>query len=154
MRSFIGGLYSSLLTAIAADNPKLLNCNTYNTWSVDFERGTRYLRQRGFGIESDTPWVRWVCRRVGTRHHYIILSPTDIIESLLDVQEARGIPGMPDSDASLLLLCREIQRISISCFRGIVQMKYLVHLLRQASILSREGNVFLGVQIWLKNFCL
>jgi asparagine synthase (glutamine-hydrolysing) len=105
-----GGLYSSLLTAIAADNPKLLNCNTYNTWSVDFERGTRYLRQRGFGIESDTPWVRWVCRRVGTRHHYIILSPTDIIESLLDVQEARGIPGLPDYDASLLLLCREIQK--------------------------------------------
>ncbi|MGI6085151.1 MAG: asparagine synthase (glutamine-hydrolyzing) [Acetivibrionales bacterium] len=105
-----GGLYSSLITAIAADNPKLLNSNTYNTWSVDFERSSRYIRQRGFGIETDTPWIRWVCRRAGTRHHYIILSPSDMIESLLDAEEARGIPGMPDNDTSLLLLFREIQK--------------------------------------------
>ncbi len=105
-----GGLYSSLITAIVTDNPTLLSNNTYNTWSLDFERCSRYLRQRGGGIDSDTPWIRWVCRRAGTRHHYIILSPSDMIEALLEAEEARGIPGMPDSDASLLLLCREIRK--------------------------------------------
>jgi len=104
-----GGLYSSLITSIVTDNPALLNNSTYNTWSVDFERSSRYLRLKGNGIEADTSWIRWVCRRAGTRHHYIFLSPSDIIESLLEAEEARGMPGMPDSDAALLLLCREIR---------------------------------------------
>ncbi|NLB78580.1 MAG: asparagine synthase (glutamine-hydrolyzing), partial [Clostridiaceae bacterium] len=105
-----GGLYSSLITAITTDNPLLLGNNTFNTWSVDFERNSRYLRQRGAGVDSDTPWIRWVCRRTGTRHHYIILSSSDMMDSLLEAEEARGIPGMPDFDASLLLLCREIRK--------------------------------------------
>ena len=105
-----GGLYSSLITAIVTDNPALLNNHTYNTWSVDFERSNRYLRHRGSSIDTDTPWIRWVCRRAGTRHHYIFLSPSDMIESILEAEEARGMPGMPDSDTALLLLCHEIRK--------------------------------------------
>ncbi len=105
-----GGLYSSLITAIVADHPALLHSNIYNTWSVDFEKNNRYIRQRTLSGDTDTPWVRWVCRRAGTRHHYIILSSVDLLDSLLDASEARGIPGMPDYDSSLLLLCREIRK--------------------------------------------
>lgn len=105
-----GGLYSSLITAIVADYPKLLYSNIYNTWSVDFERNNRTIRQRTLGGYTDTPWVRWVCRRAGTRHHYIILSSEDLLDSLLDASEARGIPGMPDYDSSLMLLCQEIRK--------------------------------------------
>lgn len=105
-----GGLYSSLITAIVADYPMLLNSSIYNTWSVDFERSNRYLRFKGQSNDSDIPWIRWVCRRAQTRHHYIILSSSDMTESLLEAEEARGIPGMPDYDTSLLLLCRELQK--------------------------------------------
>ncbi len=105
-----GGLYSSLITAIVADNPSLLHSNIFNTWSVDFEKNNRYIHQRSLSGDTDTPWVRWVCRRAGTRHHYIILSSSDLLDSLLDASEARGIPGMPDYDSSLLLLCREIRK--------------------------------------------
>jgi asparagine synthase (glutamine-hydrolysing) len=105
-----GGLYSSLITAIAAENSKLLHSSIYNTWSVDFEKNNRGLRQRTQNGDSDTPWVRWVCRRVGTRHHYIILSSSDLADSLLDASEARGIPGMPDYDNSIMLLFREIRK--------------------------------------------
>lgn len=105
-----GGLYSSLITAIIADYPHDLHSSVYNTWSVDFEKNNRYVRQRTLSGDSDTPWVRWVCRRAGTRHHYIILSSSDLLDSLLDATEARGTPGMPDYDSSLLLLCREIRK--------------------------------------------
>ncbi len=105
-----GGLYSSLMTAIVADYPQDLHSSIYNTWSVDFEKNNRYVRQRTLSGDSDTPWVRWVCRRTGTRHHYIILSSGDLVDALLDATEARGIPGMPEYDSSLLLLCREIRK--------------------------------------------
>lgn len=105
-----GGLYSSLITAIVADYPMLLNNNIYNTWSVDFEKSSRMAKQRINIGESDIPWIRWVCRRVGTRQHYIMLSSTDLTESLIEATEARGIPGLPDYDTSLLLLFREIQK--------------------------------------------
>lgn len=105
-----GGLYSSLITAIVAEYPMLLNNNIYNTWSVDFEKSNLLARQRLHANESDIPWIRWVCRRAGTRQHYIVLSPTDLTDSLIEAAEARGFPGMPDYDTSLLLLFREIQK--------------------------------------------
>jgi asparagine synthase (glutamine-hydrolysing) len=105
-----GGLYSSLITAIVADYPMLLNNKIYNTWSVDFEKSSFSAKQRIYAGESDMPWIRWVCRRAGTRHHYIVLSPADLTDSLIEAAEARGIPGMPDYDTSLLLLFREIQK--------------------------------------------
>lgn len=105
-----GGLYSSLITAVVADNPSLLHNNVYNTWSVDFERNNRAIRFRTQNGDSDTPWVRWVSRRAGSRHHYIILSSSDLADSLLEAAEVRGIPGMPDNDISLMLLFREIRK--------------------------------------------
>lgn len=103
-----GGLYSSLITAIAAEYPMLLKSKIFNTWSVDFEKSTHYARYNTG--ESDMPWIRWVCRKAGTRQHYILLSPSDLANSLIEATEARGIPGMPDCDTSLLLLLREIQK--------------------------------------------
>ena len=105
-----GGLYSGLITAIVANNPALLHSNTYNTWSLDFERNSRNIRQKNYIADSDTPWIRWVCRRAGTRHHYIILSPADLSDSILEAAEARGIPGVPGYDNSLMLLFREIRK--------------------------------------------
>ncbi len=105
-----GGLYSSLITAIVADYPMLLNNNIFNTWSVDFEKSNLLPKQRVHANESDMPWIRWVCRRAGTRQHYIVLSPTDLTDSLIEATEARYYPGMADYDTSLLLLFREIQK--------------------------------------------
>ncbi len=105
-----GGLYSSLITAVVAEYPMLLNNGIYNTWSVDFEKANRFVYSNGYGRDSDMPWIRWVCRRANTRHHYIILSGTDMVDSLSEAEEASGGPGIPDYDTSLLLLCREIQK--------------------------------------------
>lgn len=103
-----GGLYSSLITSIVADYPMLLSNKIYNTWSVDFEKSS--IQAKRYAGESDMPWIRWVCRRTGTRQHYILLSPSDLAGSLIEAAEAGGSPGIPDYDTSLLLLFREIQK--------------------------------------------
>jgi len=105
-----GGLYSSIITSIVSSNPELLYGDVYNTWSVDYESDNGNKKQRAFTTDSDTPWVRWMCRKFGTRHHYIVLSSDDLAGSLLDAAEVRGFPGMADYDSSLLLLNREIQK--------------------------------------------
>lgn len=104
-----GGLYSSMITAVICDHSRSLFNTIYNTWSVDYERSSRLTAQIS-QVESDTPWIRWICRKSGTRHHYIILSPSDLYEALPDVTEARGIPGMGDYDSALMLLFREIKK--------------------------------------------
>jgi asparagine synthase (glutamine-hydrolysing) len=103
-----GGLYSSIITTIAAENSGLLSGNTYNTWSLDYERSPKYLRCRDLADDTDTHWIRWVSRKAGTRHHYIVLSPRDIADSIIEAANTRGIPGMSDYDGSFMLLCREI----------------------------------------------
>ena len=106
-----GGLYSSILTAIATQSANArLYPNLYNTWSVDFEKNSRYFHRQSPAGDTDTPWIRWMCRKAGTRHHYIILSPYDLAGALLETEEAWGFPGMPDQDCSLFLLCREIKK--------------------------------------------
>lgn len=105
-----GGLYSSIITSVVSERKELHKSNVYNTWSVNYEKSSQNIRFASPVGDPDTPWVRWVCRRAGTRHHYIILSSRDIAGALIDAAEARGFPGMPDYDASLLLLCREIRK--------------------------------------------
>lgn len=105
-----GGLYSSIITSVVSGCKDNSGSNVYNTWSVNFEKSSNYIRYGGANGDPDTPWVRWVCRRAGTRHHYIVLSSRDLAGAIIDAVEARGFPGMPDYDASLLLLCREIKK--------------------------------------------
>lgn len=103
-----GGLYSSLVTTLVCGAMKP-GSGVYNTWSVDFERSNKFYPDHAQD-DADTPWIRFMCRKAGTRHHYIILSSDDLLDNLMDAAEARGFPGMGDYDVSLMLLCREISK--------------------------------------------
>lgn len=104
-----GGLYSSLITAIICKNRDGLINHVYNTWSVEYEKGSR-LTSANFQSDSDIPWIRWICRELGTRHHYILLSTEDLLEALFEASDARGTPGTGDYDSALMLLFREIRK--------------------------------------------
>lgn len=105
-----GGLYSSLITSTVCGNMDKLHGSIYNTWSMEYEKSSRQSKLIQMKEESDIPWVRWACRQAGTRHHYILLSPDDLMDSLYDASDARGMPGSGDYDISLLLLFREIRK--------------------------------------------
>lgn len=104
-----GGLYSSLITAIICKNEQGLLSHVYNTWSVEYEKSSK-LVSMNFQIDTDVPWIRWICRELGTRHHYILLSTDDLLETLHEASEARGMPGTGDYDSALMLLFREIRK--------------------------------------------
>lgn len=104
-----GGLYSSLITSIVCEKGKNRNGNVFNTWSVDYEKSGKGPLLYG-PDDIDTPWIRLMCRKAGTRHHYILLSVDDLLENLKEASDARGLPGMGDFDSSLMLLCREISK--------------------------------------------
>ncbi|MDI9514929.1 MAG: asparagine synthase (glutamine-hydrolyzing) [Bacillota bacterium] len=104
-----GGLYSSLITAIICKNKHALFNHVYNTWSVEYEKSSK-LTSMSFQSDSDIPWIRWICRELGTRHHYILLSTEDLLEALFEASEARGSPGTGDYDSALMLLFREISK--------------------------------------------
>jgi len=104
-----GGLYSSLVTAIICRNRQNLLSRIYNTWSVEYEIGSK-LTSTSFQSDSDIPWIRWICRELGTRHHYILLSTEDLLEALFEASESGGIPGAGDYDSALMLLFREVRK--------------------------------------------
>jgi len=104
-----GGLYSSLITAIICKNRRSLFSHLYNTWSVEYEKDSK-LTSTNFQSDSDIPWIRWICRELGTRHHYILLSTEDLLEALFEASEAGGTPGTGDYDSALMLLFREIRK--------------------------------------------
>lgn len=104
-----GGLYSSLITAVVCKNSRGLLSHVYNTWSVEYEKGSK-LTPTNFQSDSDIPWIRWICRELGTRHHYILLSTDDLLDALFEASEAMGTPGTGDYDSALMLLFREIRK--------------------------------------------
>lgn len=104
-----GGLYSSIITALVCENSEMLFNSVYNTWSVDYEKSSK-LSAQTVQYDTDTPWIRLMCRKSGTRHHYIFLSPDDLTDALADVTDARDMPGMGDYDSALMILFREIRK--------------------------------------------
>jgi asparagine synthase (glutamine-hydrolysing) len=104
-----GGLYSSLITAIICKNRRSLFSHVYNTWSVEYEKGSK-LTSTSFQSDSDIPWIRWICRELGTRHHYILLSTEDLLDALFEASEAGDAPGAGDYYSALTLLFREIRK--------------------------------------------
>lgn len=104
-----GGLYSSMITAIICREGKTPPGRIYNTWSVEYERSSRFASV-SFRSDSDIPWIRWICRELGTRHHYIILSAEDLLETLSEASDAVITPGTGDHDSALMLLFREVRK--------------------------------------------
>jgi len=49
---------------------------------------------------------------LGCEHEWIVLDTEGLVSALEDACDARGLPGMADIDASLLLFCKEIQKFA------------------------------------------
>lgn len=104
-----GGLDSSAITALAANNLKKEKNQILSTFSVDFVSNDKYFRRNEFQPDPDGPWVEKMSETFGTEHHYITLDTPELIEALQDAVLARDLPGMADIDSSLLLFSRKIK---------------------------------------------
>ena len=113
-----GGLDSSIITSIAAEHFKARGL-TLHSFSVDYEDNAKHFSTNKFQSERDAEYIarmREYLRKkdVKFEHHQVTLSNAQLADTLYEAVNARGLPGMADIDASLLLFCREVSKTKIA----------------------------------------
>lgn len=103
-----GGLDSSIITAVCGMETG--QDAALNTFSVDYENNDRYFTSNDFQPNSDGEYIRLMQQTLGTEHHWTVLSPQQLADSLEDAVIARDLPGMADVDSSLLAFCGDIRQ--------------------------------------------
>ncbi len=112
-----GGLDSSLISSVAASEMKK-NGRVLKTFSVDYRDNDRYFQSSHFQPDSDNEYIRAMTEYLGTEHHRFVVDTPELVDALDEAAEARGLPGMADVDASLLLFCREIKKYGTVALSG------------------------------------
>lgn len=104
-----GGLDSSLISSVACSELKKQG-KTLSTFSVDYRDNDKYFQKSHFQPNSDPEYIKCMAEYLGSDHHWTVVDTPELVEALYEAVDARGLPGMADVDASLLLLCREIKK--------------------------------------------
>ena len=103
-----GGLDSSLISSVASSELKKQG-KRLNTFSVDYLDNDKYFKKSHFQPNSDPEYINKMVEYLGAEHHWVVVDTPELVNALEAATEARGLPGMADVDASMLLLCREIK---------------------------------------------
>ncbi|MBR5021926.1 MAG: asparagine synthase (glutamine-hydrolyzing) [Oscillospiraceae bacterium] len=101
-----GGLDSSLITAVCAEEMQ----GQLDTFSLDYENNDKFFVAGKFQPNSDNSYIAIMQEKLQCRHHWTVLKPADLVDTLKEATIARDLPGMADVDSSLLLFCREIRK--------------------------------------------
>jgi len=89
-----GGLDSSILAAVSG---------VKNTFDLDFIGNATHSKS-----EQDQSFVDTMQAYLNLNHQRVILGSDELAEALIPAMEARGLPGMADVDASLLLFLQRV----------------------------------------------
>lgn len=101
-----GGLDSSLITAIVANNKK----DKLTTYSIDYEGNDKFFKKTDFTVSLDEHYIDIMSKAFNTKHEYKMISQDDVVEYLKESLYARDYPGMTDIEASLLWFSKEIAK--------------------------------------------
>ncbi len=112
-----GGLDSSLISSVTAYELKKQG-KRLTTLSVDYRGNDVNFRSSRFQPDSDNEYIACMAEYLGTDHHNILLETSQLTAALEEATEARGLPGMADVDASMLLFCREIKKYGTVALSG------------------------------------
>ncbi len=104
-----GGLDSSLISSVTASEMKKQG-KILDTFSIDYKDNEKYFQKSHFQPNSDPEYINIMSEYLGTNHHWTVVDTPELVEALDEAVEARGLPGMSDVDASLLIFCREIKK--------------------------------------------
>lgn len=112
-----GGLDSSLISSVAASEMKKQG-KRLHTFSVDYQDNDKYFQSSHFQPDSDPEYIRCMAEYLDTEHHWTVVDTPELVEALEEAVDARGLPGMADVDASLLIFCREIKKYGTVALSG------------------------------------
>ncbi len=105
-----GGLDSSIITKFASDYYKAQGLPPLDTYSIDYVDNDKNFVKSDFQPNSDTFYVDFISKRLGTNHHKIVIDTPELVDALEDAMIARDMPGMADIDSSLLLFCKYVKK--------------------------------------------
>ncbi|NLY43318.1 MAG: asparagine synthase (glutamine-hydrolyzing) [Clostridiaceae bacterium] len=105
-----GGLDSSIISKIAAEEYAAEHRGALHTYSVDYTDNQKYFTKNLFQPSSDNKYINRMVEAIGSKHHEVILDNSSLASSLDDAVLARDLPGMADVDSSLLLFCKEVKK--------------------------------------------
>ena len=105
-----GGIDSSAITAIAANEYRSNGYGVFNTYSVDYEGNDEHFIANDFQPGADGHYIQLVQEKYGTLHHNCMIRQEDLVASLGDAMHARDLPGMADVDSSLLLFAKHARK--------------------------------------------
>ena len=113
-----GGLDSSLITAVAAKYFKNNKLGLLDTFSLDFKGNDQYFKAGAFQPNADTEWVKIVSGHFSTNHHYYEVDNFEMADQLKAATKYRGLPGMADVDASLMMFSQKIKETHTVALSG------------------------------------
>ncbi|MBR6743482.1 MAG: asparagine synthase (glutamine-hydrolyzing) [Clostridia bacterium] len=103
-----GGLDSSVITAVAAENYKRSNMQL-STYSFEYEGNKESFKQSLFQPQGDDEYAVYLSDKLGTQHTVLTAPTSKVADYLFDAVNARDIPGQADIDSSLLYFCKRIK---------------------------------------------
>ncbi len=104
-----GGLDSSIITAIAAEDMKDKG-KTLSTYSFDYEDNDKYFKATDFQPDSDAPWVNRMVEEFGLDHTYLICKNSYLLDYIKDATYYKDLPGMADVDSSLYYFLSQVKK--------------------------------------------
>ncbi|PLR97664.1 asparagine synthase (glutamine-hydrolyzing) [Bacillus sp. T33-2] len=113
-----GGVDSSAITAIAANQFSEEGKGSLHTYSIDYEGNDQFFKENEFQPNSDEAWIKKMSDEFDTVHHSCIISQFDLAAYLTEAVHVRDLPGMADIDSSLLWFCREIKKDYVVSLSG------------------------------------
>jgi len=112
-----GGLDSSLISSVASRELKKQGKHL-DTFSVDYLDNDKYFQKSHFQPNSDNEYINIMTDYLKTNHHWKVIDTPELVNALYEAVDARGLPGMADVDASMLILCREIKKFGTVALSG------------------------------------
>ena len=103
-----GGLDSSIISMYAQQYYKEKGLAPLETYSVDYKDNDKNFDKTDFQPNTDSDYVGFISKKLGTNHHIVMLDTPELAESLKDAVIARDTPGMADVDPSILLFCKKV----------------------------------------------
>lgn len=104
-----GGLDSSLITALCHEEYSSRG-EKLKTFSLDFRDNEKYFVPEKFQPHTDNAYISLMQNNLNTEHHWTVLTPQQLLESIEQATIARDLPGMADVDFSLLRFCSDIRQ--------------------------------------------
>jgi asparagine synthase (glutamine-hydrolysing) len=105
-----GGIDSSAISAIAANDFREKGKEILHTYSIDYKQNDVFFKTSLFQPDADGPWIKKVAEFLQVQHHFEFMENALLAARLEDAVKARDLPGMADVDSSLLWFSEQIKQ--------------------------------------------